>query len=313
MPFSHHSHSGQFCDGHARDSLEDIILTAISKGMQVFALTEHMPRHDVDRYPEELEAGVTLASSLDNEASYFKEAVRLREKHAARIELPVGFECDWIRPESRELIDQSIRTYAFDFFIGSVHHVHTVPIDYNDTFYKQAREKAGGTDEQLFQAYFDAQLAMLQATKPPVVGHFDLIRLKSDNPNVNLKHLASVWQRIERNLEYIASYGGVLELNFASLRKGLNEPYPQADICRVAVEKGVQFCLSDDSHGMDQVAMNYSLCLSYLRRVGISSLTFFRHSAESGNHPDSRFSTLRSDQLSLLELEQHIFWKTGKA
>lgn len=311
MPFSHHSHSGQFCDGHARDSLEHIILTAISKGMQVFALTEHMPRHDVDRYPEEEEAGVTLASSLDNEASYFKEAIRLREKYGAKIGLPIGFECDWIRPESRELIDQSIRTYAFDFFVGSVHHVHTVPIDYDHTFYKQAREKAGGTDEQLFQDYFDAQLAMLQATKPPVVGHFDLIRLKSDEPNANLKHLAGVWQRIERNLEYVASYGAALELNFASLRKGLNEPYPQADICRLAVEKGVKFCLSDDSHGMDQVALNYGHCLSYLRRVGISSLTFFQHSAESGNHPDTRFSSLRSDQISLLELEQHMFWKTG--
>ncbi|KEF59743.1 histidinol-phosphatase (PHP family) [Exophiala aquamarina CBS 119918] len=311
MPFSHHSHSGQFCDGHARDSLEDIILTAISKEMQVFALTEHMPRHDVDRYPEEEETGVTLASSLNNEASYFKEAVRLREKLGGRIGLPIGFESDWIRPESLELIDRSIRTYAFDFFVGSVHHVHTIPIDYDYTFYKQAREKAGGTDEQLFQDYFDAQLAMLQATKPPVVGHFDLIRLKSDDPNASLKHLGGVWQRIERNLECIASYGAALELNFASLRKGLNEPYPQADICRVAVEKGVRFCLSDDSHGMDQVALNYSHCLSYLRSVGIGSLTVFDHSATSGNHPDTRFSTLRCDQISLLELEQHRFWKTG--
>lgn len=54
MPFSHHSHSGQFCPGHARDSLEDVIQTAISKKVQVFALTEHMPRHDEDRYQEEV-------------------------------------------------------------------------------------------------------------------------------------------------------------------------------------------------------------------------------------------------------------------
>jgi histidinol-phosphatase (PHP family) len=311
MPFSHHSHSGQFCDGHARDSLENIILTAISKGMQTFALTEHMPRHDIDRYPEEEEANVTLTSSLDNEAAYFKEATRLREKYGARIALPIGFECDWIRPESLELIDRSIRSYAFDFFVGSVHHVHTIPIDYDHTFYKQAREKAGGTDERLFEDYFDAQLAMLQATRPPVVGHFDLIRLKSDDPNASFKSLAGVWQRIERNLEYISSYGSVLELNFASLRKGLSEPYPQAEICRLAVEKGVKFCLSDDSHGIDQVALNYSQSLPVLRRVGISSLTVFQHSAKSGNHPDTRFPTLRSEQISLVDIEEHIFWKTG--
>lgn len=54
MPFSHHSHSGQFCPGHAKDSLEDVIQTAISKKMQVFCLTEHMPRHKEDFYPEEV-------------------------------------------------------------------------------------------------------------------------------------------------------------------------------------------------------------------------------------------------------------------
>lgn len=54
MPFSHHSHSGQFCEGHAKNSLEDIIQTAIAKKMRVFALSEHMPREEQDFYPEEV-------------------------------------------------------------------------------------------------------------------------------------------------------------------------------------------------------------------------------------------------------------------
>jgi histidinol-phosphatase (PHP family) len=55
MAFSMHSHSGQFCPGHARDSLEDIVLRAISLKMHLLALTEHMPRdNDKDLYPEEV-------------------------------------------------------------------------------------------------------------------------------------------------------------------------------------------------------------------------------------------------------------------
>ena len=54
MPFSHHSHSGQFCPDHAKDTLEGVIQTAIAKEMQVFALTEHMPRGEQDRYPGEV-------------------------------------------------------------------------------------------------------------------------------------------------------------------------------------------------------------------------------------------------------------------
>jgi histidinol-phosphatase (PHP family) len=52
MPFSHHSHSGQFC-AHAHGTLEEMVQQAISLQMKVYALTEHMPRDLIDRYPEE--------------------------------------------------------------------------------------------------------------------------------------------------------------------------------------------------------------------------------------------------------------------
>ncbi|KAK0743923.1 hypothetical protein B0T18DRAFT_392613 [Schizothecium vesticola] len=54
MAFTMHSHSGEFCPGHAADTLEAIILRAISLGFQTIGLTEHMPRtHANDLYPEE--------------------------------------------------------------------------------------------------------------------------------------------------------------------------------------------------------------------------------------------------------------------
>jgi histidinol-phosphatase (PHP family) len=55
MAFSMHSHSGQFCPGHAQDQLEDIIKHAISIGYTTIGLTEHMPRTGLeDLYPEEV-------------------------------------------------------------------------------------------------------------------------------------------------------------------------------------------------------------------------------------------------------------------
>jgi histidinol-phosphatase (PHP family) len=50
-----HSHSGQFCPGHAKDQLEAVIQQAIKLDMRLISLTEHMPRtHDQDLYPEEV-------------------------------------------------------------------------------------------------------------------------------------------------------------------------------------------------------------------------------------------------------------------
>lgn len=64
MPFSHHSHSGQFCPGHAKDNLEEVIQAAIAQKMRVFALTEHMPRGAEDLYPEEVCIPSDLLGSL---------------------------------------------------------------------------------------------------------------------------------------------------------------------------------------------------------------------------------------------------------
>ena len=166
---------------------------------------------------------------------FFAEAERLREKYIGQIEILVGFEGDWIRDESFTLMQERLRKHRVDLFIGSVHHVHTIPIDYDRAMYEQAREKCGGEDGGIFGAYFDAQLEMLEAMKPPVVGHYDLIRLFSDDANLNWRESGNdVWQKILRNLRFVASYGGLMELNSAALRKGMTEPYPKVEICQVS-------------------------------------------------------------------------------
>lgn len=142
-------------------------------------------------------------------------------------------EVDWIRPSSRDYILRLLRKYSFDLFIGSVHHVHTTPTDYDHTLYAAARDISGGSDEGIFEAYFDLQYEMLKALKPPIVGHFDVIRLKADNPDDTFMDWPVVWHKIVRNLDLINEYGGILELNSAALRKGMSEPYPKAEICKV--------------------------------------------------------------------------------
>lgn len=161
--------------------------------------------------------------------------MRLRTKYASQIQLIIGFECDWIRPSSENLISRSLSKFPFEFFVGSVHHTHTVPIDYDRPMYEQARQRAGGTDERLFEDYFDSQFDMLRKLRPPVVGHFDLIRLKSDDMERSFMSFPGVWSRILRNLDFIAEYGGLIELNSAAIRKGMSEPYPKAEICRVSL------------------------------------------------------------------------------
>lgn len=197
----------------------------------------------------------SLAKLFDD---FLVEAERVRDAYASQIKLLIGFESEWIRPSTHQLIQSIFTKYTFDFFMGSIHHCHTVPIDFDRATYEKAREAAGGSDEKLFEDYFDEQYEMLQALRPPVVGHFDLIRLLSDHRDADFEGMKGVWERMQRNLEYIASYGGALELNSAGLRKGLAEPYPCSPVCLVRHTASSQPS-SSDANLVDLLSNGWSI------------------------------------------------------
>ena len=70
MPYSHHSHSGQFCK-HAVGTLEEVVQEAIRQGFEVFGLTEHVPRYrEEDLYPEEIEVRAPVSPSATSHWAY---------------------------------------------------------------------------------------------------------------------------------------------------------------------------------------------------------------------------------------------------
>ncbi|KAI8244809.1 putative histidinol-phosphatase [Colletotrichum sp. SAR 10_96] len=302
MAFTMHSHSGQFCPGHAKDQLESIIQHAIGIGYKTMGLTEHMPRLETaDLYPEELEEGdpaAALAVLAPRHDAYLAEAQRLREKYAGQIDLLIGFEGEWYRPAYGPFIRSLAAHPAVDYFIGSLHHVNAVPIDYSREMYVDAMNTAGGCEERMYERYYDQQHEMLTALEPKVVGHFDLIRLMSEDPARDVRKWKGVWERVVRNLEVVKGYGGLLECNSSALRKGLAEPYP----CRIIAEKWLEmrgeFTFSDDSHGIAQVATNYKRNLDYLESLGVKEVFTFERGPVEGVNGHAK-STLRRKAVAL--------------
>lgn len=228
--------------------------------------------------------------------AYLAEAARLREKYASQITILIGFEGEWIRAEDYSPLIQSLSKRA-DYFIGSLHHTLTIPIDYDRTMYLQAvraaakkkgfpappeGESSSEAEETLFETYFDEQYSLLETLRPKVIGHFDLIRLFSSLPSRRLDSWPGVWRRIERNLTLIKSYDGWLECNTSALRKGLEEPYPKREIAEVWARMGGKWTFSDDSHGIGQVATNYLRGLKYLEEVGVGEVWTFGRGDDGG-------------------------------
>ncbi|KAJ8656428.1 hypothetical protein O0I10_007996 [Lichtheimia ornata] len=271
MPYSFHSHSGQYCK-HGYGLLEDVVKEAIRKGFKIYGLSEHMPRlEESELYPEELEASCTPATLAATFAEFRQHARQLQEQYKEQITLLVGTEIEFIHTGYAGAIDKLRKQHTVDYVVGSLHHVGTIPIDFSNELYQKALAKYQSL-EALFEAYFDEQYAMLQAVKPEVVGHFDLVRIFAGS-DACLQESA-IWEKVVRNVDLIVGYGGLFEINSRAWKKGLTDAYPHRSIIKLIQEKGGRFTLSDDCHGPNDVGMHYDKLGAYLREVNVDTIHY---------------------------------------
>jgi histidinol-phosphatase (PHP family) len=264
----HGGHSGQFCS-HASDDLAAVVAAYAARGFAWVGLTEHMPPPD-DRflYPEERQAGLDAAALRRRFAAYMAEARRLQRQWRTVLPIRVGFEteaCSGALDFARALVAQ----YQPDYIVGSVHHVADISIDSSPADYARAVAGCGGLQE-LYLAYFDLQLEMMETLEPQVIGHFDLVRIF--DPDYS-RRLASepVVRRIARNLERVRRLGAILDLNVAPWDKGGHEPYPAPGIRRKAHRLGIALVPGDDSHGVSMVGRHFDRAVALLQAEGFST------------------------------------------
>eukprot|EP00055_Hartaetosiga_balthica_P009008 m.34913 g.34913 ORF g.34913 m.34913 type:complete len:366 (+) comp6566_c1_seq1:141-1238(+) len=172
MPFSLHSHSGQFCK-HGEKTLEECVLASIKAGFKVLGLSEHMPRfHESEMYPEEVELDMGPKDLCTQFEEYVAEGRRLQKKYKDSIHILVGFESERLcvdcnKNANGKQVDQDINkdddpletalnecgasfsakirqlktVYDLDFVVGAIHHVDGVPIDFDEDTYLLALKK----------------------------------------------------------------------------------------------------------------------------------------------------------------------------
>ncbi|KAF8202014.1 polymerase/histidinol phosphatase-like protein [Mycena galopus ATCC 62051] len=308
MPHSHHSHSGQFCK-HAVGSLEEVVLEAIRRGFEVYGLSEHVPRYrGADLYPEE--EGLTPRDLASQFEQFLLEAHRLKSLYASQIRLLVGLETEYITTLDLESLAALLQQHRgqVEYIVGSVHHVNSIPIDFDLVTFQKALESIDSTieprpsnDGALLSAYFDAQYELFQRFNPEVIGHLDLCRLY--NPTLQLSEYPEALERVKRNILYAIGYGALFEINAAALRKNWDTPYPGLDLLEIILQHGGRLALSDDSHGPHAVGLNYARIPEYLQRAGVDDLWFLEHS-DTPNASGRNVRAVKMDR----HWAEHPFW-----
>jgi len=263
----HGGHSAEYCN-HAKDSLEEIVQAYIDRGFNWVGITEHMPAvNNRFVYPDERAAGLDASALQGRFDDYFERCRRLKHKYRGQIDLLVGFESETYTG-AEAFIEGVIDRHAPEYFVGSLHHVDDIEIDYTAEVYKQAADLTGGLDN-LYCRYFDQQLRMIRRLKPAVIGHFDLIRIFDPDYPSRLRGPA-VQHRIRRNLAAIKELGLILDLNLAGFDKEAGEQYPSRDILIHAIELGIAIVPGDDSHGVQTVGRHFEAGVDLLMELGAS-------------------------------------------
>lgn len=264
----HGGHSGQFCS-HAQNTLEEIVLAYIQQGYPWVGITEHMPPvSDAFVYPEEKSAGLNAKALKDRFSGYMDTCRCLQAKYEQEIQIFVGFETETYSG-SLEFAKRLINSFAPDYVVGSVHHVRNLPFDYSKRSYRQAADCCGGLNG-LYASYFDQQYAMIQALRPRVVGHLDIIRIYDPDYRSRLVK-PDIWGKIVRNLKLIKQLDLILDFNLRPLTRGEAEPYLSTPILEKACELGIDIVPGDDSHAVDNVGSYMHQAIGMLQAAGLNT------------------------------------------
>lgn len=117
MPITADCHLHSSFSGDSHTPMEQMILQGIRQGLTTMCFTEHND-FDYPEYPD-----LPKDYFLLNTDSYLYDLARLKEKYADRIRLLFGIELG-LQPEIARRNAAFVKSYDFDFVIGSSHVCH---------------------------------------------------------------------------------------------------------------------------------------------------------------------------------------------
>lgn len=251
-----HMHCGFSNDSETRP--EDMVESAIAKGLSVICFTDHYDKDNLDWGDEEI---------FDVE-SYFQKMIELQEEYRDQIDIRIGAEIG-MQPYLAEYYQDFMAQHPFDFVIGSVHSVleHDVALDF---FQKHS-------DPEGYKIYFEEMLQDVQKIKSyDVLGHLDYI-VRYSNQGSKGFDLNDYMDIIEEILKQVIAHGKGIEMNMSGLKYGLGAPHPQPEIIKRYRELGGEIItVGADGHIPEHIAYDYHLADDILKSCGFKYYTEFK-------------------------------------
>lgn len=237
---SYHTHS-IYSDG--KNTLEEMVLSAIEKGCREIGFSDHAPmqfRCDWSARAEKIE-------------EYKKEVVALKEKYKGKIDIFLGIEQDYY----------STPASGYDYIIGSVHFVYKdgeyIPVDISADEVKSYIDRLYDGDVYGYcEDYFKLVKDICEVTKCQMIGHFDLVTKFNERlPLIDINHPRYV-KAVDDALEALLKSDAIFEVNTGAISRGYRTtPYPDERTMEIIAKSGKPFVITSDTHNKDTVTFNF--------------------------------------------------------
>ena len=236
-----HMHTN-FCDG--KDTPEQMVLSAIEKGLKVVGITCHSYTH--------FEEGCSITP--ENEQAFIDEMQRLKDKYADKITVLCGIEWDLCTTSSDG---------KYDYIIGSMHYYRRgdefFPVDKSKKdFINSVNTLFNGDYYLAVEEYYENVAKIVESTNCDIIGHIDLVSKFNEGNNLFDENNERYISAYKKAVDTLVKNQKPFEINTGVISRGYRKaPYPSKPIYEYIKEKGGKFILSSDSHSKENVAFEF--------------------------------------------------------
>lgn len=253
----YHAHSSFSFD--SKITMQDMVETAISKGVNEYCVTDHLDTFDpknklIDIFPTE---------------KYYLEFKRLKEKYQDQISLKLGIEFG-LEPTIKEEFINFSKLLPFDFIIGSTHNINFKDLVMGGDFFNQYNQK------DYYEMYLEHLLKAASMYECfDVMGHLDYVVRYVPYKEKEIKYSVH-GEAIDKVLKKLIENNKGIEINTAGIRYGLPFCHPHMDILKRYKQLGGEILtIGSDCHRMDSVAEFHKEGIDAAINAGFSHYTRF--------------------------------------
>ncbi len=244
--------------GHATGTPSEYANQAIRVGLKEIGFSDHAPllSHEDPK----------ITMSFKQLPQYHKMIEAVQHQFKNTLKIKIALEADFI-PGYEEKTRALLKTYPYDYVIGSVHFINRWGFDNPDEISEWKRQDVN----KVYYRYYELLRQSAQSRLFDIMGHVDLVKkfgyLANEDMTEEIKKTAKVFQES----------GVSIEINTAGLRKPVKEIYPALDNLRIYCQKGVPLTFGSDAHDPQDVGRDFKQAINLAKAAGYKEYFLFKN------------------------------------